>query len=217
MWTTRRTDLFPVNKPLLIRAALLVTGLVLAASCRPQLVPPPPGPSTPPAEASKFALHPGRWVLVDGRAKTVTVVDNGAPLAVFEHAAFGTRGVGTKHRRGDDTTPLGEFRIGWINKQGKYGPFVGLNYPNRDYVERGRRERLIGAAEEKELLSALDRGERPLQTTKLGGWIGIHGIGNGKLEIHRLVNWTSGCVALDNEQIRRFVALVTPGMIVVIE
>lgn len=201
----------------LLRALLLVL-LCAPSGCwlRRTSVSPVPSP-TPPPSVSKYARHAGRWVLIESRTKTLTVVDEGAPLEVFESVAFGTAGVGVKHHVGDDVTPRGVFSVGWINRQGKYGPFIGLNYPNRAYVEQGMQEGVIRQAESREILNALEHGTRPPQSTKLGGWIGIHGIGSGKLEIHRLVNWTSGCIALDNQQIRRLLELVRVGMEVEIE
>ncbi len=45
------------------------------------------------------------------------------------------------------------------------------------------------------------KGEIPPQNTLLGGQIGIHGLGKADLKIHRLMNWTHGCIALTNQQI----------------
>jgi hypothetical protein len=52
---------------------------------------------------------------------------------------------------------------------------------------------------------------RPPQDTPLGGFIGIHGTGAGDPKIHGQYNWTSGCIALTNEQIDRLTNWVQIG------
>ena len=52
---------------------------------------------------------------------------------------------------------------------------------------------------------------RPPQDTALGGYIGIHGTGDGDLRIHSEYNWTNGCIALTNEQIDRLLDWVRVG------
>jgi lipoprotein-anchoring transpeptidase ErfK/SrfK len=58
--------------------------------------------------------------------------------------------------------------------------------------------------------------QEPPQHTPLGGYIGIHGIGNGDTQIHETVNWTNGCVALTNQQIDDLETWVYIGMRVAI-
>ena len=41
--------------------------------------------------------------------------------------------------------------------------------------------------------------------------IGIHGIGNGDIEVHKEYNWTNGCVALTNEEIDELVKWINIG------
>ena len=59
----------------------------------------------------------------------------------------------------------------------------------------------------------------PPQNTRLGGYIGIHGVGEvtrEKMKIHRAVNWTDGCIALTNKDIntlRKYVSIGTPVII----
>jgi lipoprotein-anchoring transpeptidase ErfK/SrfK len=57
----------------------------------------------------------------------------------------------------------------------------------------------------------LDRGNPPPQETSLGGYLGIHGIGDGDKEIHESVNWTDGCIAINNEQLMELADWVKIG------
>lgn len=79
-------------------------------------------------------------------------------------------------------------------------------------MRSGRLKAEIGDA----ILAAAKEGEMPPQDTILGGAIGIHGIGRGSLKIHRIINWTDGCVALTNEQLRDFSRHAEVGMRVTI-
>jgi L,D-peptidoglycan transpeptidase YkuD (ErfK/YbiS/YcfS/YnhG family) len=37
-------------------------------------------------------------------------------------------------------------------------------------------------------------------------------VGRGSLAIHRIANWTAGCIAVDNDQIRQLFKLLKRGM-----
>lgn len=52
----------------------------------------------------------------------------------------------------------------------------------------------------------------PPQSGPLGGGIGIHGIGRGDPAVHAAFNWTDGCIALSNEQLRDFARWAKLGM-----
>jgi murein L,D-transpeptidase YafK len=137
--------------------------------------------------------------------------EEGAPL-VFENIAVGAAGVKEKRRVGDDVTPRGSYSVGWFQPHSKFVHFIGITYPSRADAERGYREGIIDRHAYERILSALDRGELPPQDTRLGGLIGIHGVGRGPLTIHRVANWTAGCIAVDNDQIRELFKLLKRGM-----
>ncbi len=66
------------------------------------------------------------------------------------------------------------------------------------------------------IAAAIKRKEKPPQNTKLGGDIFIHGGGTGKL-FGMIKDWTLGCVALENEEIKELfdtVPVKTPVRIV---
>ena len=60
------------------------------------------------------------------------------------------------------------------------------------------------------------QGQTPPQNTALGGYIGIHGLGNRDPAIHKKMNWTDGCIALTDEQIEQLAQWIDVGTRVVI-
>ena len=59
-------------------------------------------------------------------------------------------------------------------------------------------------------------GDIPPQVTPLGGYLGIHGVGEGDPGIHADFNWTHGCIALTNQQIDDLAGWIRIGMRVVV-
>ncbi len=152
------------------------------------------------------------WVLVDSGNDRLTVFLEGRPPLVFENIAVGAAGVKEKQRVGDDVTPRGTYTVGWFQPHSKFVHFIGLTYPSRADAERGYRKGTIDRHTYERIIAALDRGELPPQDTRLGGLIGIHGVGRGPLAVHRIANWTAGCIAVDNSQIRQLFKLLKHGM-----
>ncbi len=180
-------------------------------------VPPPPSPEPPTPTVIEPTTSPtpnGRWLLVDTRTKVLKVMQDDQPIQTFSNVALGSRGAGIKQRRGDSTTPIGTFRIGWVNEKSRFRRFFGLDYPNLDYAERGYRQGLIDEYTYLRIKEDLIAGRTPPQNTPLGGQIGIHGIGAGDPKIHANFNWTEGCVALDNQQIDLLTPWIQIGMLV---
>lgn len=189
---------------------VLIGGLVaLTSACAPSVE-----TGAPPMLAAYGAGTPNEpWLLVDTKKDALMVMQGGQPVKVFPQIALGSSGVGIKTRRGDNKTPLGVFRVGWINDRSRFKRFIGLDYPNVDYAERALRERKIDALTYDRIRAAWVNGYTPPQDTPLGGQIGIHGVGNGNPGVHGAgINWTSGCVALDNRQIDALMPWVKVGM-----
>lgn len=151
------------------------------------------------------------WVLVDTKTETLTVMKGNKPVETFGNIALGSSGAGIKRQRGDNKTPLGVFRIGWMNDRSRFNRFFGLDYPNLDYAEQAYREKRISEPTYYAIRSAVENGHTPPQTTPLGGFIGIHGLGAGSPKLHAAFDWTDGCVALDNQQIQRLAQWVQVG------
>lgn len=157
------------------------------------------------------------WIRVDTQALTLTVfsADNQV-LARFNNISIGSGGTAEIHRRGDETTPLGIFHVAWIDRHSHYGTFYGFDYPSANIARRAYAEGSISEAELDSIIKALQQHRVPPQNTPLGGRLGIHGIGRGDPRVHQAFNWTNGCVALSNPQIRRLSRWVQVGTRVVI-
>jgi len=165
------------------------------------------------ASANPAASLREPWLLVDTRKDALMIMQGDRPVKTFSRIALGSSGAGFKYQRGDNKTPLGVFRVGWINDQSRFKTFIGLDYPNLDYAGRALREQRIDALTYERVRAAWLNGQTPPQDTRLGGQIGIHGVGKGDPLIHGAgINWTSGCVALDNRQIEELRPWVRKGM-----
>jgi murein L,D-transpeptidase YafK len=164
-------------------------------------------------------LENNQWIWIDTKHKKLTLMDNNSPFKVFTHAAFGSGGIGYKHKRGDNITPKGVYRIGWNNDKSDFRNFFGLTYPSIPDAENGLKHNLINADEYKAIVDANLQHTVPPQDTALGGAIGIHGLGTPIRRVikHRTLNWTEGCIALTNEQIDELAIYVKAGMMVVID
>jgi Uncharacterized protein conserved in bacteria len=102
---------------------------------------------------------------------------------------------GKKVRDGDGRTPEGRYYICTKNEQSKFTLFLGLSYPNTDDAAKGLAGGLITSDEYEKIASAIAAGKRPDWETALGGKIGIHGMGTSR-------DWTAGCVAMEDEDIK---------------
>lgn len=157
------------------------------------------------------------WVLVDTQALTLTVLSSKSHVLVrFHNISIGSGGAAESHRRGDETTPLGVFHVSWIDRQSRFGTFYGLDYPSVSIARRAYFEGSISEAEFDAIMQALRHHRTPPQNTPLGGQLGIHGVGRGDPTVQQAVNWTDGCVALTNRQIRQLARWVDLGTRVVI-
>ncbi len=156
------------------------------------------------------------WVLVDTGAHTVSVIQGGVVKATFRHIAVGRGGVAKVRYKGDGRTPLGTFRVAWINRNSRFHIFFGLDYPNDGQAEIALQRNKIDIDTYYSIRTAAYRGILPPQDTELGGNIGIHGLGNGSRWLQRVADWTQGCIALSNEQIDRLAQWVGLGTKVVI-
>ena len=111
---------------------------------------------------------------------------------------------GAKIREGDGRVPEGDYYICTKNEQSKFTLFMGLSYPNAEDAERGLRDGLINQVQHDRIVEAINNHLRPDWETDLGGKIGIHGKGSS-------FDWTAGCVALDDDDIKDLWKYVEKG------
>jgi len=116
-------------------------------------------------------------------------------LVRIYRVGLGTDPVNDKVKEGDRRTPEGKFYIFTKNEHSAYYLSLGLSYPNIEEAERGLRDRLINRKQYEEIIAAIKDKSMPPQKTALGGEIYIHGNGSRS-------DWTWGCVALDDNDIR---------------
>ena len=112
--------------------------------------------------------------------------------------------VADKVREGDGATPEGDFYVFVKNNKSAYYLSLGVSYPNVEDAERGLRTGLIIQAQYDAIVEAHRKKTAPPQNTKLGGLIYIHG--NGAKS-----DWTWGCVALENEDMKELYDAVSVG------
>jgi len=117
---------------------------------------------------------------------------------------LGFNPVPDKKQEGDGATPEGDFYVFVKNNKSAYYLSLGVSYPNVEDAERGMRDGLISKAQYNSILEAIKKKQAPPQYTKLGGLIYIHGNGASR-------DWTWGCVALENEDMKELFDAVVVG------
>ncbi|MEZ5798973.1 MAG: L,D-transpeptidase family protein [Paracoccaceae bacterium] len=154
-------------------AALVLVALIGAAAL---LWWPAPVPDRP---AGPALSGPVDLILIEKSARRLTLFQQGQPVRQWS-VALGFAPEGDKARQGDGRTPEGLFRIDRRNDRSAYHLSLGLDYPQPEDIARARAE-----------------GQDP------GGDIMIHGQPNALPETLRMKgDWTAGCIALSNAQMR---------------
>jgi murein L,D-transpeptidase YafK len=123
---------------------------------------------------------------------------------------LGSNPTGAKRRQGDGATPEGDYYITHKNQRSKYYLSLGLSYPNIGDADTGLKNGLITDDQHRSIITAIRSREKPPQNTGLGGDIFIHGGGTAN-------DWTAGCIALQNDEIKELFDLLplkTPVKIV---
>jgi murein L,D-transpeptidase YafK len=117
---------------------------------------------------------------------------------------LGLSPIGDKVRSGDHRTPEGEYYIFTKNDKSAFYLSLGISYPNMAHAGRGLRDGLITRGQYDAIVRANQAKRTPPQNTRLGGTIYIHGNGASS-------DWTWGCVALENEDIRELFNAISVG------
>jgi hypothetical protein len=150
--------------------------------------------------------NPYSWSVMVYKSQHRLVVYYRGHLYKEYHAVFGRNlDPGTKLWSGDRRTPEGAYTIIAKRLNSRWRYFLKLDYPNR--VDRERYEELVS------------RGEVPRfrgRAISAGDGIGIHGTDDPILNTGN-VNWTTGCVSVDNGAIDELETLLPVGTLVVIK
>ena len=167
---------------------------------------------------SQPALASEYQILISKQNSELLVEKAGEVVKRF-HIATGKGGKGTKRRQGDSKTPVGTYRIMKFKDSDRFNYFIQLDYPNLIDAWYGYKNKIISGRDFKRIARAYKNRETPPQDTPLGGFIGIHGLGetnDKKLTIHQNLDWTEGCIALTNEEIHELKRFINVGTQVVI-
>jgi murein L,D-transpeptidase YafK len=155
---------------------------LIGAACLLWLRPPLPAPPLAPLSG------PVDLVLVEKSARRLSLLRGGEVLRSYR-VALGFAPKGAKTREGDGRTPEGRFTIDRRNAASAYTLSLGIDYPRPQDKTRAR------AA-----------GHSP------GGDIMIHGQPNALPDAVTLPgDWTAGCMALSNAEMREIWAVVALG------
>ena len=133
-------------------------------------------------------------ILVKKKERTLEVFDGDKLIKTYQ-IALGFEPAGDKEIQGDGKTPEGDFYIFTKNPKSKFYLSLGVSYPSLDDAKRGLENELISREQHDSIIDAINEKKIPLQNTKLGGEIYIHGEGN-------VTDWTAGCIALKNSDMK---------------
>jgi hypothetical protein len=162
---------------------------------------PPPTGCVDALSALQGADPDPRWasphlIVVRKGARSLQHFKAGAPARAADGAArcwrvgLGFAPEGTKQAEGDGKTPEGWYRTS-DKPESSFAHAISVHYPNAEDAAQGLSAGRIDAKTAQQLRAADSAGARPAQETALGGHILIHGGGG-------LVDWTLGCIALDD-------------------
>ena len=160
-------------------------------------------------EAESLSKIENPLIVVNKSQRKLELFD-GEKLIKTYKIALGFAPVGDKEKQGDGKTPEGEFYIFTKNDKSKFYLSLGISYPNIEDAARGLKAKLITKTEYDKIVRAIKDKKMPAQYTKLGGEIYIHGGGTTS-------DWTDGCVALQNEEMKEIFDAIPVGTRVKIE
>lgn len=142
-----------------------------------------------PGQCTASLVKADKVVVIKGE-RSLLLLRNGEVLKTYK-VALGVNPVGPKTRQGDKRTPEGTYHLDRRNARSKFYRSMHISYPNSEDTEKARA-----------------RGILP------GRDIMIHGLpkGYGYLgELHRMNDWTKGCIAVTNSEMDEIWTLVSDG------
>jgi murein L,D-transpeptidase YafK len=148
-------------------------------------------PDTPLPPGTKADL-----VVVHKAARRLELYRGNELLKAYQ-VSLGRHPIGAKSQQGDGRTPEGDYRLDYRNPGSSFHKALHISYP-----------------EPAEIASARSRNIDP------GGLVMVHGMRNGFGwigRLHRMIDWTDGCVAVTNNEIDEISVAVPVGTKIVIE
>lgn len=147
----------------------------------------PPDPAPPDAQADRVEVFKAE--------RRMVLLRGGAQIREYR-VALGPDPVGHKEREGDGRTPEGDYVLDWRNPRSAYHLSLHVSYPNE--ADKAR---------------AAAAGVDP------GGMIMVHGQPNralARFNGHPRRDWTIGCIAVSDAEMREVWSLVPDGTPIVI-
>lgn len=129
-------------------------------------------------------------VVVDKGDRTLSLLQGGRTIRTYP-VSLGGAPAGHKRQEGDERTPEGHYVLDYRNPNSAMHRALHVSYPDSADVARARA-----------------RGVPP------GGMIMVHGIRNGLGwvgRLHRLADWTDGCVAVTDREMDEIWRAVPDG------
>ncbi|MHA1524266.1 MAG: L,D-transpeptidase family protein [Alphaproteobacteria bacterium] len=120
-------------------------------------------------------------IVIDKSQRKLTLLKGATVLKTYR-VSLGRQPRGPKVKQGDARTPEGEYKIDWRNTRSGFHRSLHISYPNM-----------------------ADRAQARKLGVSSGGDIMIHGIKNGfgwLGRAHLLWDWTNGCIAVTDQEIR---------------
>lgn len=146
-----------------------------------------------------YYFIPSKTVFLTTKVDSLLVLKSERKLVTYSNnyiiktyiIALGKSPTGDKEYEGDNKTPEGIYYINDKNENSKFYKNLGISYPDLSDIEKSKQ---FG---------------KPA-----GGDIKIHGLRNGIGfigKLHRLIDWTAGCIAVTNNEIDELYQTVEIG------
>jgi murein L,D-transpeptidase YafK len=146
-----------------------------------------------------FLFHAGQGLAAIESADKVLVIKSERRMLLLKgekvlrsyEIALGKDPEGPKMCRGDKKTPEGTYTLDRRNPSSRFYRSIHISYPGKNDLENARRHKVSP-----------------------GGDVMIHGLPNGKGrmgELHSVLDWTNGCIAVTNAQMDEIWRMVPNG------
>ncbi|WP_022854138.1 L,D-transpeptidase family protein [Thermodesulfatator atlanticus] len=154
-------------------------------------------------------------IVIEKYSRTLYLYENGHILKAYP-VSLGWNPEEPKREQGDGATPEGLYFIREKRPSRRYGLFLALSYPNLKDINLARWEGRLNLSEYEQCVLNFKQGVSN-GNCKLGYGLGIHGGGVWRKKNGRLVrDWTYGCVALNDKDMRELYELIEVGTPVLI-
>ena len=147
------------------------------------------------AQLPSLAHDPVDLVVVYKSERTLHLKRKGQIIRSYD-IALGAQPEGHKLLEGDNRTPEGVYTLDWRNANSQFYRSMHISYPHED-----------------------DQAAAQRRDVSPGGLNMIHGMPNGRRATdmnHPLNDWTSGCIAVTNDEMDEIWSLVEDGTTIII-